>query len=301
VVKVLDEALLLRDYDIKVGNIRLEREIQAGLPAVFGDPHQLEQVFLNIINNALDAMTECAEEGSEEDQERWLKVRVSSRENHVVIEFQDRGPGIKEPNRIFEPFYTTKNVGKGTGLGLSICYGIIKEHGGEICARNAESGGAIIEIKLPQAGRPAVAAPETAEAVRHEVVLKGKILLVEDEESVLEFERDVLVGAGAQVTTAMSIEQMKAELTEESFDGCILSGKMPGAGTPQETHHWVLETWPSLSGHFLFTFSSLAEPDVRSFLEQNNVPFLAKPFEISDLIANARKLLVKSRTAAAGS
>lgn len=300
VVKVLDEALLLRDYDIKIGNIRLDREIEAGLPAVFGDPHQLEQVFLNITNNALDAMTDYAEEGSEEDQARWLKVRVSSRENDVVIEFQDRGPGIKEPNRIFEPFYTTKNVGKGTGLGLSICYGIIKEHGGEICARNAEAGGAIIEIRLPQAGRPAIAVPETAEAITHEVVLKGKILLVEDEESVLEFERDVLVGAGAQVTTAMSIEKMKAALAEESFEACILSGKMPGAGTPQETHSWILENWPSLSGRFLFTFSSLAEPEVRSFLEQNKVPFLAKPFEISDLIANARKLLVKSRSATAG-
>ncbi|HEV2698133.1 MAG TPA: PAS domain S-box protein [Terriglobales bacterium] len=301
VVKVLDEALLLRDYDIKVGNVRLERDIEASLPAVFGDPHQLEQVFLNIINNALDAMTECVEEASSHEQERTFKVRASSGENNLVIQFQDSGPGIKEPNRIFEPFYTTKNVGRGTGLGLSICYGIIKEHGGEISARNAESGGAIIEIKLPQAGSAAVAEPEAPAGVKFEVVLKGTILLVEDEESVLEFERDVLAGAGAQVTTATSIENMTASMTEESFDACILSGKMPGTTTAQETYRWILETWPSLSGHLLFTFSSLAEPEVRSFLEQNKVPFLAKPFEISDLIANARKLLAKSRAAAAGS
>jgi hypothetical protein len=76
---------------------------------------------------------------------------------------------------------------------------------------------------------------------------------------------------------------------------------MPGAGTVPETHAWVLENWPSLAGHFLFTFSSLAETEVRSFLEQNSVPLLVKPFEIGDLIANARKLLRKGRAAKAGS
>ncbi len=134
-VKVLEEALLLRDYDMKVGTVKLEREIEPGIPAVSGDPHQLEQVFLNIINNAVDAMME---DKTSEERGRKLKVRVSTRGNHIQIEFQDSGPGIKEPNRIFEPFYTTKSVGKGTGLGLSICYGIVKEHGGEISARNAE-------------------------------------------------------------------------------------------------------------------------------------------------------------------
>ena len=124
---------------------------------------------------------------------------------------------------------------------------------------------------------------------------------MEDEESVLEFERDVLAGAGAEVTTATSIEKMKSALSEQSFDACILSGKMPGAGSVQETHQWLLEAWPAFSGHLLFTFSSLAEPEVRSFLEQHKVPFLAKPFEIGDLIANARKLLVKSRAATVGS
>jgi PAS domain S-box-containing protein len=301
VVKVLEEALLLRDYDIKVADIQVQCEIEPDVPAVFGDPHQLEQVFLNIINNGLDAMAEDEEEKEGEDQKHGFTVRVSSRENTVLIEFQDSGPGIKEPSRIFEPFYTTKSVGKGTGLGLSICYGIIKEHGGEISARNAEGGGAVIEIRLPSAGRPAVAAPQVTPGPQREVVLKGRILLVEDEESVLEFERDVLEGAGAQVTTATNIEKMKSALSDESFDACILNGKMPGAGTVPETHAWVLEKWPSLAGHFLFTFSSLAEPEVRGFLDENKVPFLVKPFEIGDLIANARKLLRKGRAATAGS
>lgn len=298
VVEVLEEALLLRDYDLKVGNITLERDFQAGLPAVLGDRHQLEQVFLNIVNNGLDAITED-EENQKTARERRFRVRGFTEDNWVHLEFQDSGPGIKEPTRIFEPFYTTKSVGKGTGLGLSICYGIVKEHGGEISARNAEGGGAVIEVKLPSAGRAVASSqPRAATAVR-EAVLKGRVLLVEDEESVLDFERDVLSGAGAQVVAVASLDAMKAALSGQTCDAVVMNGKMPGSSSVQETHKWIAETWPALGSRLMFTFSSLAEPDVRNFLEQNEVQYLVKPFEIGDLIAAARKLLEKPRAAAA--
>jgi CheY-like chemotaxis protein len=245
---------------------------------------------------------EAAEDPKAEATSHRFKVRVCARDNQVIIEFHDSGPGIKEANRIFEPFYTTKIVGKGTGLGLSICYGIVKEHGGEISARNADEragdGGAVIEVKLPSAGVPAAPQPEP-EAAKRGSALNGRILLVEDEEAVLEFERDVLAGAGAKVTTVTSIEQMKSVLASQSFDAVVINGKMPGAASVPETHSWMLENSSGLSGHILFTFASLAEPEVRTFLEQNNVPFLVKPFEIGDLIANARRLLVKVKAAGA--
>src|SRR5450432_3585592 len=285
--KVLDETLALRDYDMKVSNIKLERIAEVVLPAVTGDPHQLEQVFLNIINNAVDAMLEGGQGGT-------LKVRIYAKDGHVHAEFQDSGPGVKEPKRIFEPFYTTKSVGKGTGLGLSICYGIIKEHGGDISARNEDGGnvGAVIEIKLPAAGGVVVPQP-VIEAPKHGTALNGRILLVEDEEAVLEFERDVLAGAGAKVTTVTSTEQMKSAITSQSFDAVVINGKMPGSTSVTETRNWILENTSGLSGHILFTFASLAGPEDRNLLEQNHVPFLVKPFEIGDLIANARRLLVK--------
>jgi len=297
VVEVLEEALLLRDYDLKVGNITLERDFEAGLPAVLGDRHQLEQVFLNIVNNGLDAITE--DEDNQNQRERRFRVRGFTQDNWVHLEFQDSGPGIKEPTRIFEPFYTTKSVGKGTGLGLSICYGIVKEHGGEISARNAEGGGAIIEVKLPSVGRAVAASqPRVSNPVR-EAVLKGRVLLVEDEESVLDFERDVLSGAGAQVIAVASLDAMKTALGAQSCDAIVMNGKMPGASSVQDTRKWVAESWPELARRLMFTFSSLAEPEVRSFLEQNDVQYLVKPFEIGDLIASARKLLEKPRAAAA--
>ena len=238
ICKVLDETLALRDYDLKVNDIKVEREIESTIPAVTADPHQLEQVFLNIINNGVDAMLESGRVGT-------LKVRVYAHEGTVITEFQDSGPGIKEPNRIFDPFYTTKSVGKGTGLGLSICYGIIKEHGGDISARNLEDGGAVIEVRLPANGRAGVPEPALPASSRTSVI-EGSVLLVEDEEAVLEFERDVLAGAGARVVTLMNGEEVKARLLQESFDAMIIDGKMANgwkrptsiAGLPKTAPAW---------------------------------------------------------------
>jgi PAS domain S-box-containing protein len=290
--KVLDETLALRDYDLKVNNITLEREIEPAISAVTADPHQLEQVFLNIINNAVDALLEAGKGGT-------LKVCIYAKDGNVHAEFHDSGGGIKEPNRIFDPFYTTKSVGKGTGLGLSICYGIVKEHGGDISARNRPEGGAIIEVRLPSAGRTPT--PEQNLPVsRHELAIEGRILLVEDEEAVLEFERDVLTGAGAQVVTLMNGEDMKAHLRAEIFDALIVNGKMPGGWSAEDVYRWIVENRPELEKHTLFTFSSVLEPEMRLFLQEKSLPYLAKPFEVAELIAQARRLSQKTRAATAG-
>lgn len=288
--KAIEETLALRDYDLRVNNIRLEREFEPGVPAVTADPHQLEQVFLNILNNAVDAVLEEGRGGT-------LKVRVQAKNGQVCAEFHDSGPGIKEPHRIFDPFYTTKSVGKGTGLGLSICYGIVKEHGGEITARNGSEGGAVIEVRLPAAG--AVAPAKAALAPPREFAVEGRILLMEDEQAVMEFERDVLAGAGAQVTALMDAEEVKARLLKEPFDALILNGKMAGGWSAREVCSWIRERTPSLEGHVLFTFSSMLEPELRSFLHERNLPYLVKPFEVSELIAQTRRLLQKSQAATA--
>jgi len=289
--KVVEETLALRDYDLKVNDIALECEIGKNVPMVVADPHQLEQVFLNIINNAVDAMLETGSGGN-------LKVQVYAKDQHVCAEFRDSGPGIKEPNRIFDPFYTTKSVGKGTGLGLSICYGIIKEHGGDISAHNSKDGGAIVEVRLPAAEQSAL--PESANATpRREFAISGRILLVEDEEAVLEFERDVLTGAGAEVVTLMSGDAMKARLEQESFDALIMNGKMPGGWSVPEAYRWMEGNAAGMERHILFTFSSLPEPEIRAFLQEKNLPSLVKPFEVADLIAQTRRLISKAQAAGA--
>ena len=293
--KILDETLALRDYDLKSNNIKVERDVPSEPALVIADPHQIEQVFLNIINNAVDAVLETGRTGK-------LKIRVFSVGGQVSTTFTDDGAGIKDPKRIFDPFYTTKSVGKGTGLGLSICYGIVKEHGGDITANNAPEGGACIEVRLPAA---ATAKPESDVAkpvVRlHEGAIHGRVLLVEEEEAVLEFERDVLAGAGASVVTAKTSQDVKTRLLSEAFDALIMNGKMPGQWNATESCAWLKENCPTMEGHILFTFSnSVEQGDERAFLQANNIPYLVKPFEVAELIAQARKLLQKAQAAAAG-
>src|SRR5437588_6339286 len=289
--KVLQETLALRDYDLRVNNIKLEQQVDPDLPAVTADQHQLEQVFLNIINNAVDAMLEAGKGGS-------LKVRMSAKDGDVLAEFQDSGPGIKEPGKIFDPFYTTKNVGKGTGLGLSICYGIVKEHGGEISAQNSPEGGAVLLVRLPAADKtiqlqkPIISTPR-------QLALEGRVLLVDDEEGVLEFEREVLAGAGAKVATASSAEEALVLMRAENFDAYILNGSMPNGWTAKKMFDWLAQNRAGSQKHLLFTFAAVIDPSTQIFLDEKGIQYLIKPFEMRDIIAATRRVLSKVRVASA--
>ena len=138
---VVNNAVQLRALDLRSGNSRIELQLESVLPAVRGDGNQLMQVFFNIISNALEAMD--ANNGG------VLTIRTIRDRSNVVVLFSDTGPGIKDPSRVFDPFYTTKPVGKGTGLGLSICFGIVQEHGGRILCYNGQEGGAVFRVELP--------------------------------------------------------------------------------------------------------------------------------------------------------
>lgn len=289
--KVLEETLTLREYDLKTSNIVVERDWSDDTPIANADMHQMEQVFLNIINNAMDAMMDKGPGGK-------LIVRTYAKDKFVCIEFLDSGPGIQDPKRIFDPFYTTKSVGKGTGLGLSICYGIVKEHGGDIVARNRPEGGATIEVRVPIAGAGAVAEPKPEEQPKREMAIEGRLLLAEDEESILEFERDLLVGAGAEVTIVKKRDEIKDRLLIEPFDAVVMNGKSNGVSA-REVFQWLAEKRPGMEKHILFTFATM-DAETREFLENNKVAFLVKPFEVGDLISATRKVMQKTMAAAAG-
>jgi len=140
--QILEDTLALRDYDLRMSNIRLHLDLAEDLPSAMADPHQLQQVFLNLVNNAVDAILEASAKGD-------LWVRTACQGGKFIVEFVDSGRGVKDASRVFDPFYTTKPVGKGTGLGLSICYGIVTEHGGQIRVRNIPGKGACFTIELP--------------------------------------------------------------------------------------------------------------------------------------------------------
>lgn len=138
---VVTNAVQLRTLDLRSGAVRIELQLESVLPGVRGDGNQLMQVFFNIISNAVDAM-ESANGGV-------LTIKTQRDRANVLVFFLDTGPGIKEPHRVFDPFYTTKPVGKGTGLGLSICFGIVQEHSGKILCYNQQTGGAAFRVELP--------------------------------------------------------------------------------------------------------------------------------------------------------
>ncbi len=148
VVAILKQTTKLRSYDLQSHGVEVIEEYDEKLPAVMGDAQQLQQVFLNILNNAYDAIEESGRTGK-------IFLKTAAAGGSIEIRLADNGTGIIDVERIFDPFYTTKQTGKGTGLGLSICYGIVRAHGGEIqCWNNADGVGSTFAIRIPVAVEP---------------------------------------------------------------------------------------------------------------------------------------------------
>jgi two-component system, cell cycle sensor histidine kinase and response regulator CckA len=145
-VDVVERTLNLHAYSLRKNNITVDFLKESGVPYALGDPHQLMQVFLNLIVNAEQAIREARDRGT-------LRIRLGKGEGSVWVSFQDDGPGVAKENlaSIFDPFYTTKRPGRGTGLGLSICKSVMKEHNGSVEAANAPNGGAVFTVTLPVA------------------------------------------------------------------------------------------------------------------------------------------------------
>jgi two-component system NtrC family sensor kinase len=157
---ILRQTIKLRSYDFASHGVEVVEDFEETLASAVGDSQQLQQVFLNILNNAYDAVQDAGQRGC---------IRIQTRRQAEMIEvaISDNGTGIIDAQRIFDPFYTTKQVGKGTGLGLSICYGIVRAHGGEIQCWNNEAGaGSTFVVRIPVATEGALAAAATKEAGR---------------------------------------------------------------------------------------------------------------------------------------
>ncbi len=152
---LLQRAVQMEGFKLENKKISLTVESHDPLPRVLGNPNQLLQAFLQIIENAVDALQEIG--GGR------LQVSLWREGNEVVVQFADSGPGLRDPERVFDPFYTTKPVGKGTGLGLSATYGVVQDHKGQITCYNRPEGGATFEIRLPVL-KVAAPIPEAARA-----------------------------------------------------------------------------------------------------------------------------------------
>jgi PAS domain S-box-containing protein len=169
---ILQRTLSLRSYDLANHGVQVQMTVDPDMPELIGDAQQIQQVFLNILNNAYDAICEVERPGR-------IEIRTAHTSDAAEISFRDNGPGIGNVDRIFDPFFTTKEVGKGTGLGLSICYGIVNERGGEIvCSNNSGAEGATFVVRLPLAksARPVLATGDTEIPVAPEAGARNRMV-----------------------------------------------------------------------------------------------------------------------------
>jgi PAS domain S-box-containing protein len=275
----------LKSYHLRASKVEAVLDLAESLPPALFDVHQIEQVVLNLVNNAEQAIQAAGRVGR-------ITVRSYATADEVVLEVEDDGPGIA-PNlrhRIFDPFFTTKEAGQGTGLGLSVSYGIVQEHGGRIELRPDRPGrGACFAVVLPRA--QGVVAPEpAAEAPAAARPLAGRrVLVAEDEPFVLDLFSRLLEQDGAKVTLARDGEEAWQRILETDFDLVVADLRMPnldGRGLFER----VVEEKPSLVRRFVFATGDLVRRESLEFLEGLPNRILAKPLDID----NVRRVLVQA-------
>lgn len=277
---VVEEVLEIMAYDLRTSNIEVVREFGAQLPEIMADAHQLQQVFVNILSNARQALLTHRQDGR-------ITVTTSLNRNFVTVAFADNGPGISPENlhKIFDPFFTTKPVGKGTGLGLSLSYGIISEHGGRIRAESKLEHGTTFFIELPvaEAQLPAVKPEPVAPAEPDVPTGVGKTaLVVDDEEWILELAKAVLQNDGYKVVTVHSGDKAVEAMNHMDFDIIITDWKMPGMNGLQ-LYEYILGAKPLLARRVLFMSGDVINDVFEGFLRRHKKNCLPKPFELADL------------------
>jgi signal transduction histidine kinase/CheY-like chemotaxis protein len=283
---VIESTLELRAYHLEVENVKVTKDLDPRLPRTMADMNQIQQVLMNIINNAQHAMA-----GSGRPPELTLRSRHEA--GRILIDVQDSGAGIAPDNvkKVFDPFFTTKEVGQGTGLGLSICYGIVDEHGGTIRVESQPGVGTMFTIDLPvqqaddHSPQDATIEPEVL------IVRGGRILLVDDESSILDVIGDTLRLDGHQVVVATNGASALDKIRQERFDVIVSDLKMPGMGG-RELFQKLGEIGHGLCRRVIFTTGDLASPETAAFLERTGNLYLQKPFDLNVVRRTVQEILV---------
>jgi PAS domain S-box-containing protein len=270
--QVIEQTLALRQHQLALSAITVERDL-ADLPTVTGDPQQLQQVFLNLVLNAEQAIL-AAKRGSK----ITFRTRRSGDGRFVRADVVDDGPGISPADlpHVFEPFFTTKEVGVGTGLGLSVSYGIVQEHDGTLTA-TSEPGHTVFTLELPVGvvaavtgvPRPAVLAGLSSQARR--------ALVVEDEPEVADLIQALLTEVGWRVDVAHGGYTGLDQVRQRSYDLIVTDLRMAEGDGAEFYRNAVMEN-PALKSRFVFMTGDLASPEAMAFLESVKGRVVEKPF-----------------------
>jgi len=283
----ITSVLELRSYEMKVNNIEVVTQLAPHLPQTMADVNQLQQVFLNIIINAEKEMTAAHRRGK-------LSVKTERINSSIRVSFTDDGPGISKENldKVFNPFFTTREVGDGTGLGLSICHGIITQHNGRIYAQSELGKGATFVVELPIVAKTGQL--EKTKAVQESPwQYRGvKILVVDDEKSILDFLKRLLTGQGYQVETVDGTRAALTRLQRERYDLILLDIKLPGKGGIWLYRH-IEAMDPALAHRVLFIPGDVMETTTREFLDKTKVRYITKPLDVEQLKRDINHMLTR--------
>jgi two-component system NtrC family sensor kinase len=274
--QVLDDTLELRGYELRVRGIDVRREYDESLPDTMADAHQLQQVFLNLITNAEQAMEQ------RDGHHHRLTVRTRRSADSIRIEVEDTGAGIP-PNlieRIFNPFFTTKPTGSGTGLGLSISLGIVREHEGRIWAENPPQAGARFVVEVPITEPRASGEHTTVPHVQNVGSDRLRVLVVDDEASVRVSLQRYLAGKGHEVETTASGEDALVRLKASKYDAVIVDMRMPDL-SGEQLFERLRSNDPAHAERVIFTTGDLVNEQMRRFLDGTGRPCVPKPFEFA--------------------
>jgi signal transduction histidine kinase/CheY-like chemotaxis protein len=325
--QVVLRSMELQRFSMATEKISLELDLDPGLPVVLGDAAQLQQVLMNLVGNARQAIEQKGVGGR-------IRVRtLQVAERRVQLAVEDDGPGVPQSilARIFDPFFTTKAEGVGTGLGLSIVLSIAREHGGSVNVQNAAQGGAVFTVELPVAEGVSLTPPwpagsfqralpldaavhASAAAAKYVTVpdrdegspaharlrspLSGRVLVVEDEPTVARLIADVLHDEGLVVEVLLDGREGLRRIAERRFDLVICDMRMPGLDG-QQFYRQLAKSGSALQYRFLFVTGDVIAPATQAFLEQNHLPHLAKPFRVEELTERVREVLQPSAVGAA--
>ena len=287
--ELIDNTLKLREYVLKTININVVTRFDPELPWSVADPGQLQQVFLNLIVNAEQAMKTAHGRGT-------LTITTEKKGNNILMSFRDDGPGIKPENlkRLFEPFFTTKAPGEGTGLGLSLSRSIILEHNGSMGVESEFGRGAnfIIELPIIESLSSETDVPMPPVQTKPAETKHGKILVVDDEPGVRILLERVFIQMGHQVDTVADAETAVNKLDAGStYDVILTDVRMPGmSGIELHTH--ILEKSPMMKNKIIFITGDVMGADIKEFLTKNNLTYFAKPFDIEPLKAKINSLML---------
>ena len=302
---ILESTHQLLKNQLLAAHVELTLEFEPGLPEVEVHANQIKQVFVNIINNAAQAIAGARPQGGGR-----IQIVTQCQPDGISVSISDNGPGVPEAltQRVFEPFFSTKSEGEGTGLGLSICLGIVKEHGGAMSVDPGGAGsghGATFTVELPAGDRMGLS-PSRSEAGMESTVpvVSGerperlRVLVVDDEPHILHYMQATLESWGHEVVLARDGSQALKRALMQPFDLIICDLRMPRLGG-REMFHTLARMHPTVADRIIFATGDTVRGDTLQFLEQLGRPFLQKPFKL-DALRRVLAGVVKANAGLAG-